>query len=200
DFREWLSGCYFAATAAGPGSQATEDALRVYEGRAKHHGPEHKVFLRIGERDGAVFIDLGDAQWRAIEVTAQGWRVIDRPPVKFVRSPAMRPLPVPESGGMIEQELRDLVNVRDEADFVLIVAWVIGCFNPQGPYPILIVNGEQGAAKSTLCRLLRLLTDPNTAPIRLPPNTVADLSVAAETSHVLAYDDLSGGPSWLSAG
>jgi hypothetical protein len=198
DFREWLSGRYFAATAAAPGSQATEDALRVYEGHAKHHGPEHKVFLRIGERDGTVFIDLGDAQWRAIEVTPQGWRVIDRPPVKIVRSPAMRAMPAPESGGMIEQELRDLVNVRDETDFKLIVAWLVGCFNPRGPYPILAVNGEQGSAKSTLCRLLRALSDPMAAPIRLPPRNEDDLIVAARNSRILAYDNLSDVPSWLS--
>ena len=67
----------------------------------------------------------------------------------------MRALPLPEDGGAIEQELRDLVNVRDEGDFVLIVAWLVGCFNARGPYPILAVNGEQGSAKSTLCRLLR---------------------------------------------
>lgn len=198
DFREWLSGRYFAATGAAPSSQAMEDALRVYEGHAKHHGPEHKVFLRIGERDGAVYYDLGDAQWRAIEVTAREWRVIDRAPVKFVRPPAMRALPLPEDGGLIEHELRDLVNVRDDSDFVLIVGWLVGCFNPRGPYPILAVNGEQSSAKSTLCRLLRMLTDPNAAPIRLPPRNEDDLIVAARNSRVLAFDNLSDVPGWLS--
>jgi len=135
-----------------------DDALRVCEGRAKHYGPLHKVFLRVGERDGVVYIDLGDGEWHAIEVKPDGWRVIERVPVKFVRSPATRAPPPPADGGMIEQELRGLVNVRDDSDFTLIVAWLVGCFSPRGPYPILIVNGEQGSAKSTLCRPLRLLT------------------------------------------
>lgn len=198
DFREWLSGRYFAATATAPGSQAMEEALRVYEGFARHRGPEHKVFLRIGECDGAGYYDLGDAEWHAIEVKPDGWRVIDRAPVKFVRSAAMRALPLPEDGGLIEQELRDLVNVRDDSDFVLIVAWLVGCFNPRGPYPILAVNGEQGSAKSTLCRLLRALTDPNQAPIRLPPRNEDDLIVAARNSRVLAFDNMSDVPPWLS--
>jgi hypothetical protein len=199
DFREWLSGRYFAATAAAPGSQAMEDALRVYEGHAKHHGPEHRVFLRIGEQNGTVYIDLGDPLWHAIEVTAgHGWNIIDRAPVKFVRSPAMRVLPVPEPGGLIEQELRDLVNVREDTDFTLIVAYLVGCYNPRGPYPILIINGEQGSAKSTLCRLLRALTDPNAAPIRLPPRNEDDLTVMARNSRVLAFDNVSGVPGWFS--
>ena len=159
DFSEWLSGRCFVATGAAPSSQALKDASRVMEAHAKHIGPEHPVFLRIGERDGAVFVDLGDAQWRSIEVTPEGWCVIDRAPVKFIRSPHIRALPTPEDGGLIEQELRDLVNVQGDADFKLIVAWVIGCFNPRGPYPILAINGEHGSAKSTLCRLLRRLTE-----------------------------------------
>ena len=197
DFREWLSGGYFAATVTAPGSQAIEDALRVYEGYARHRGPLHNLFLRIGEYDGAVYIDLGDAQWRAVEVTADGWRLIDQAPVKFVRSPAMRALPIPEDGGLMEQELRELINVRDDADFVLIVAWLVGCYNPRGPYAILAVNGEQGSAKSTLCRLLRALTDPNAAPIRLPPRSEDDLIVAARNSRVLAFDNMSEVPGWL---
>jgi hypothetical protein len=197
DFREWLSARYFAATGTAPGSQAMKDALRVYEGHAKHQGPVHKLFLRIGKHDGPVYVDLGDPEWGAVEVTADGWRLIDRAPVKFVRSPAMRALPVPEDGGLIEQELRDLVNVRDDTDFVLIVAWLVGCFNPRGPYPILVVNGEQGSAKSTLCRLLRRLTDPNGAPVRLPPRNEDNLIVAARHSHVLAFDNMSDVPGWL---
>ena len=76
-------GRYFAATATAPSSQAIEDALRVYEGYAKHQGPVHKLFLRIGEHDGAVYIDLGDAQWRSVEVKGDGWRLIDRAPVSL---------------------------------------------------------------------------------------------------------------------
>lgn len=197
DFREWLSGRCFTATGAAPASQATEDALRVIEGRAKHDGPEHPVFLRIGEHGGAVFIDLADAQWRVVRVTRGGWRVIDQPPIKFTRSPAMRPLPVPEPGGMIE-ELRSLVNVRDEADFKLIVAVIVGYFNPRGPYAILIIRGEPGAAKSSACRLVRALTDPNEAPLRLLPRDAENLIAAARNSRVLAFDNASSMPDWLS--
>jgi putative DNA primase/helicase len=198
EFRLWLAGRYGEATNTVPSIQAMEDALRQYEYRAIYRGSEYEVFLRIGQHQGAIYIDLGDAQWRVIELTPSGWRSIDRAPVKFVRPPAMRALPTPEPGGLIEQELRDLINVRDAADFVLIVAWLVGCFNPRGPYPILIVNGEQGSAKSTLCRLLRRLIDPAEAEIRLPPRNVDDLIVATRNSHVLAFDNMSHLADWLS--
>lgn len=172
------------------------------EGRAKHDGPEYSVFLRIGGRDGAVFIDLGDAQWRAVKVTGepQRWEIVDQPPVKFIRPPAMRPLRVPVEGGKIEEELRDLVNVRDEADFKLFVAFLIGCFNTRGTYPILAVNGEQGSAKTTLCKLAWRLTDPNAAPLRMLPHNMDELIVMARNGYVLAFDNVSDIPNWLSDG
>ena len=53
---------------------------------------------------------------------------MQRPPVRFVRTPGMLPLPVPEKGGSIET-LRSLVNVADEQDFVLVVAWLLAAMH-----------------------------------------------------------------------
>src|SRR5579863_3620060 len=88
----------------------------------------------------------------------QGWRVVDRPAVKFLRSISARPLPEPEAGDVIER-LRGFVNVANEDDFKLIVSWLVAALRPGRPFPILIVNGIQGPGKSVLCRLLRSLID-----------------------------------------
>jgi ABC-type antimicrobial peptide transport system ATPase subunit len=37
---------------------------------------------------------------------------------------------------------------------------------PRGPYPLLAISGEQGSAKTVLCKLLKALVDPNAAPVR----------------------------------
>lgn len=197
DFKLWLTGRFYAIHNGSPGGQAVEDALRVIEARAIHEGHRHEVFLRVGELPGRVFLDLGDETWRAVEVSATGWRVIDTPACKFLRSQAMRPLPVPMPGGLIEG-LRNFVNVETDADFRLVTAWLVGTLRPKGPYPVLIVNGEQGSAKSTLCRLLRALIDPNAAPIRAAPRDDRDLLVSALNSWVLSLDNLSDIAAWLS--
>src|SRR5262249_20593555 len=67
-----------------------------------------------------------------------------------------------------------------------------------GPYAVLILTGEQGAAKSTMARLLRWLIDPNAAPLRSQPRDGRDLVIAARNSWVLAFDNLSYLPIWLS--
>ena len=75
---------------------------------------------------------------------------------------------MPERGGNVN-ELRELVNLPDDDSWVLYVSNLVACLFPEGPYPILVVNGEQGSAKSTLSKFTRALIDPNKAPLRRPP-------------------------------
>src|SRR5262249_24844140 len=58
--------------------------------------------------------------------------------------------------------------------------------------------GEQGSAKSTFSAILRALLDPNTAPLRALPREDRDLFIAASNGHVLAFDNVSGLPAWIS--
>jgi hypothetical protein len=67
-----------------------------------------------------------------------------------------------------------------------------------GPYPILAIAGEQGSAKTVLSKLLRALIDPSMAPVRALPRDERELFIAASNGHVLAFDNFSGLPPWLS--
>lgn len=196
-FRLWLSGRYFETHDGAPSAQATEDAVRVMEAVAIHKGPEYPVFLRVGEHEGIAYLDLTNERWQAVRITSQGREVVERPPVKFLRSAPMRPLPIPESGGSIES-LRELVNLGTEGDFKLLIGWLLGALRPRGPYPILILGGEQGSGKSILSRLCRALVDPNTAPVRSAPRDEQSLLVAARNSWTIVLDNLSDLPSWQS--
>jgi putative DNA primase/helicase len=196
DFRMWLSGRFFEQTGAAIGGQALEDGLRILEARAVNEGPQHECFTRTGHADGRMYIDLGDPSWRAVEITTTGHRVVEKPPLKLLRSPSMRPLPEPEAGSLIE-ELQQFVNVKTDTDFILVVAWIVAALRHRGPFPILVINGEAGAGKSVFSRIVRSLVDPSAAPIRAVPRDDRDLVVSASNSWVLAFDNLSSVPAWL---
>jgi hypothetical protein len=196
-FKGWLARRFYEATKGAPNSEALQSALNVIEARARFDAPKRTVHIRIGGQDGMLYLDLGDETWRAVEIDATGWRVIDNPPVRFRRAAGMQPLPVPASGGSIEA-LRSFLNVRSDTDFVLAVAWALACLRIFGPYPVLVLSGEQGSAKSTFCAVLRALIDPNTAPLRALPREDRDLFIAATNGHVLAFDNVSGLPAWIS--
>jgi hypothetical protein len=53
-------------------------------------------------------------------------------------------------------------------------------------------------AKTALSKILRELIDPNLARVRALPREERDLMIAANNGHVLAFDNLSSLPSWLS--
>ena len=116
---------------------------------------------------------------------------------RFIRTPGMLPLPVPERGGSIEALARFL-NLPGRDEFVLVVAWLLAALRSGGPYPLLAVAGEQGSSKTFLTKVLRALIDPNVAPVRAAPREERELFISARNSHVLAFDNLSNLPPWIS--
>jgi hypothetical protein len=169
----------------------------VIEGKAHFEGPERIVFVPVGRHEEKLYLDLGDDTCRAIEIDQTGWRLIDEAPVRFRRAAGMKPLPVPTHGGSIDR-LRAFLNVQSDADFVLAVAWTLAVLRDSGPYPVLVLSGEQGSAKSTFSAILRALLDPNAAPLRALPREDRDLFIAATNGHVLTFDNVSGLRPWIS--
>jgi hypothetical protein len=145
-FRTWLRRCYYQATGAPPSTAAVASALDLLEARAQFDAPERAVSVRVAEHAGRIYFDLADEHWRAVEIGPDGWRVLECPPVRFRRPAGMLPLPLPESGGSIET-LRSFLNLSNENDFVLVVAWLLAAVRPGGPYPLLAISGEQGSAR-----------------------------------------------------
>jgi hypothetical protein len=196
-FRRWLARRFYEEEDKAPGAQAVQDALGVLEGQALYDGTELPVYTRLAEHQGAIYLDLANDCWQAVEVTASGWQVVDTPPVKFRRAKGMLPLSVPVAGGSLAT-LRPFVNLASDEDWRLLVSWLIAALRPVGPYPVLVIYGEQGSAKSSLVRVLRALVDPNTAALRTTPRDERDLVIAATNGWLIALDNLSHLSDWLS--
>jgi hypothetical protein len=165
-------------------------AIDNFELKAISSPLEREIHVRVARDGDHLYIDLGDPQWRAVRITGDGWTVVESPPVRFRRTPDTRPLPFPQRGRPIS-ELRQFLPNISEDDFVLVVAFLLAILQPNGPYPVLVVYGEQGWAKTGFLRILRALTDPNkvmTAPL---PSSSRDLYVAARNSHVQAFENVS---------
>lgn len=188
--RQWIARMFYVATGTVPGGAALTDALNTLGGKAAFEGEARQVHIRIAELDGEIWVDLGDPSWRAARVTAQGWSVETDIPVRFIRRGGMQALPVPTFGGRIE-DLLDLVNLQDEGQKILAVSWVVAALRPNRPCPVLNITGEQGSAKSTLCKMLREMVDPSRPMLRRPPSADRDLMIAASNSWVAAFDNLS---------
>jgi hypothetical protein len=104
---------------------------------------------------------------------------------------------MPKPGGDVNA-LRPFLNVKTDEDFALVVAFLVAVLRGRGPFIVLVLTGEHGAAKSTLTRILRALCDPNSAPLRSLPREDRDLFISANNGYVLAFDNVSSLPPWLS--
>jgi hypothetical protein len=189
--KRWLGLLLYGEEEKAAGSQAMQDAINILEAEAVYKGPEYDAYVRVGEHDRSIFVDLCDDKWRAIEIDKSGWRVVALPLIRFIRSKGMLALPEPIENGSLE-ELKPLLNMNDEKTWILVKAVMVGALNPSGPYPVVIFSGEQGSAKSTTQRIIRNLIDPNEAPLRRPPKDERDLMIAARNSWIISFDNLSG--------
>jgi hypothetical protein len=198
-FRDWLivkAGREFPIEVAGKtrpgtfGKNAVEDALTACEAMAAASQQVRSAALRVGSAGAAHYLDLGDSDWSAAEVTPSGWRIINTAPVPILRTRRTRPLPRPTSGGSLSP-LRELLPMGEEDEWRLAILWMLAALRPAGPYPILALSGEQGTGKSFTARVLRRLVDPCGDDIMQPPREDRDLIAAARGNHVLAFDNLS---------
>jgi hypothetical protein len=198
-FTRWLTRSFYREAGKAPSAQALTDARATIAAMAAFDGPELPVFVRVAGHEDAVYLDLCNEGWEVAEISASGWRVLpgEAVPVRFVRRDNAAPLPPPRTGGGLE-DLKPLLNVLGEEGFRLLAGWLVGALNPDGPYPVLVLQGEQGSAKSTTVRVLRSVVDPAVEPLRAPPREERDLAIAASGNWVPALGNLSGVRSWLS--
>ena len=198
-FERWLRRLFVERTGRGATREALNHAQENLDALAVS-AAQRRVYLRTATFGDRLYIDLCDDSHQVVEIDSEDWRVLSDPPeVRFRRSKTARPLPEPVKGDSRTglSILRGFLNM-DEADFVLCVAWLLASLRDTGPYPLLVLTGEQGSAKSTAAKLLRALVDPARPPTTGMPRNERDAAISARNRHVLAYDNLSGLPTWFS--
>ena len=189
-FTQWVSRLMYTTAGKTPRSASLADAFSTLNGIALHDGEKHNVYLRVAI-DGAngYYLDIGDDEWRAIHITANGWQIINEPPVRFRRTKSTKSIPMPQAGGTLA-DLKALFNVSDKDD-ILLVTDIIECLRPDTADPVTELIGEQGSGKSTTAEHFRRFIDPKSVNLRSAPKTVEDLFIGARNNHVVCLNNLS---------
>ena len=141
-FRALLIRTYHSGSGRVANTESIEEAVAFFEGAALC-GEELPVHTRLATHEGAIYLDLCNERWEAVEITTEGWRVVAEPPVRFRRARGMLALPPPTRGGKIS-ELRQFVNVATDDDFMLVVAWQLAALRPGLPCPVEVLHGSKG--------------------------------------------------------
>ncbi len=199
-FKQWLVKGFFDRFAKPPGGQALGDALNVIEAKAQFSGaPKRETFLRVAEYGSKVYLDLCNETWQVVEISADGWEVINNSPVPFKRPPGLLPLPDPRKGDKASfRVLKKYINLKTDKDFILLVAWIVGALRAQGDHVILVLQGPEGTGKTTAARLIKSVMDPNVSSERSSPRNEEDFIIGASNNHITSFDNISGIQPWLS--
>ncbi len=197
ELSQWLVRLYWELQNDAPGDRAIKNAIEYLSALAVHEGPSYRVYLRTARCCGTIYLDVGDTDWRCIEVTASGWRMISDPPVKFRRSNYVEAFPEPVRGGDLAV-MRPVLST-DDSNWVKFQAAMLDALKGCGPYFVTVVTGEQGSAKTTACKIVRTIIDPlKAALLSSLPKEVRDLAANGNSEFALAYDNVSFISQWLS--
>ena len=189
-YKRLLTGLYWQKNQSGCNKNSVLEALDTIEARGIHEGETKNVYLRVANLGDRLYVDLVDKHWQVVEVTRDGWQILKKSPVNFIRKNGMRALLSPRDGMHI-MELAGFLNMPDP-QLKLAIAWLLGSLRGRAAYPVMVINGRQGSGKSTASKMLRLLVDPSRVPMRPPPREPRDLVISAINAHLLALDNLSG--------
>lgn len=188
-FQDWLSHAYWEKYKCALNRNSLQEALNTIQGKARFNGKCHEVFNRIGYYDTSIYINIADGEKNVIKITQEKWEILKSSPVKFKCSRNMMSLPVPQQGGNIN-ELWSFINIPKQCQ-CLVLTWLLECLRPDTHFPILILTGLQGSAKSTTQEILRKLIDPSKSNLRSAPKKSEDMLVAAANNWLVSFNNLS---------
>jgi len=189
-FSDLVASKYFASKKSALSEASLKSALSTLSGKAVYEGKCVEIFTRIAKTKEGYWLDLCNDAWEAVLITKAGWKVLSGISIPlFSRSNSMQAIPTPIAGGSLDP-LWDLVNIPQD-DRLIVVAWLLECLRADTPHVVMEFVGEQGSAKSTTQKLLKMLIDPNVANLRAAPKKVEDVWIGGLNSHLISFENIS---------
>jgi len=196
NFRRWMAQKYREDHGVPPSSEALNQAKLQVEAKCMVQ-PRRTLYNRVGWVDGKIVYDLTNDEWQGIEISREGWHVIDLPPC-FRRHKHQQAQLVPGDGVLSDiEKLWSFVNVRPEKRLLALVT-AASYFIPGIPHPILGIHGSPGRAKSSTMRRIKDIVDPSSSPLLSNPKDQGQAEHMLAQHWFAAFDNLGAISDWLS--
>ncbi len=188
----WLKHQFYKDHGRAISDSAFREALGTLMAKAQFENEAKRVYLRLARVDNKVVFNLADERGTQVVADKDGWSIANKPLAAFINTSSMAKMPIPEKGdGTAFAQFQKLMGLNDD-NFHRILAFLICCLRPEGPYLFLLLEGEQGSGKSLLSELIKKMVDWGQARnLRLPSDS-RDLMIQAQSSHLIVFDNVSG--------
>lgn len=189
-FTTWINGTCYNWRKRILSKDEMNSLVSLCTGAACYGGPEHEVAVGVAWHEGVVYFDHHRDDGKITRIDGNGYTTVTDSPVHFLQTRGMKEIPLPVRGGSLE-EIQEFVNVSGR-DLPLVAGFILSQFQPRGTRPLLFVYGPSGSGKSMASGLFKSITDPHEVALQAPPKKEKDILIAAQTSSILVYDNLSG--------
>lgn len=167
-----------------------ETVKNTFATQAICRGKERPIWIRVAQLPEAIEVNLNNSQGECARVTKEGWE-IKEPTALFYNPSTSKELAKPILGGSWEL-FKKHFKTKSNEDLMLIIGFMMSCLRPNAPsYPIMVLQGEQGSAKSTTTEMIKMLVDPAKGSKRGLLKKEQDIFIAAKNNHLLSFDNIS---------
>jgi len=189
-FQMFLKALYYSILKDLCSSKEINQAIDILEAHAQFDGAGTiKLHNRVAWQGDSIYYDSADASCRAVCITREGWAIDRHPPILFRRYLNQSPQVMPISNGNIWR-LVDFLNIQDKKHILLVLIWLVTAFIPGFPHAILNIFGSHGSAKSTFCKILKMLIDPGTKLTDSLPRSQTSLIKRLYNSWLTVFDNI----------
>ena len=192
-FHLYVTKLFFDETGSAPGKDAIAQAMSVLEMRACFSPNEYKLQRRIASHEGCLFYDLGDPDWRSLNISQFGAGIATDPPILFLRKKGMGTQLIPDfqtPATSLPQLCKSHFRFKRDEDSLLFMVYLVTCFLPDIAHVILVLFGEKGAAKTTTMKMLKKIVDPGIPDLLSMPSSKQDLAFVLSNTYMPIFDNL----------
>jgi len=192
---DFIRRIHFEEYGKVPKATDIKEALLTLRAITPHEGGIKDAEFRTAGNATVIEYDYGSQDRKVAQITADGWEN-KAPDIPFIRVQSMQEQVQPvrtsdEERSEVLSEFQALLGLTDD-QFVIVMTYLLSCYCPFGPYPVLVIQGQEGSSKSTLSNFIRLLVDPNLALASSLPTKEKDIMIAMMHNQILVFDNLSG--------
>jgi len=189
--KRWLTKEFWDVNKKAVNPDSVKSAIAVLEGKACFDGESYKLHNRLAWSGKDLWYDLTDDKWQAVKINENGWQVINKPPILFSRYSHSQGQVIPTQENGDARLILKYINITNVEQQLLLLIYLVSCFLPDFPHPILVIFGSQGSAKSTLSKLLRRIVDPSQIEVASMPDNHKELVQALAHHTFLFFDNVS---------
>jgi hypothetical protein len=199
-FKNWVRRTIYKENGSVVDNSTLNDIIGILSAEAQFNPecPTINLALRVANIDGSWYYDLTNKEWEFIKITPEGWYKVKNAIIFHRYNTTPQVDPFREYAPDIFDKFIDLFNIHGDKNRLLLKCYIISLFIPGIPKVILNLHGEEGAAKTTLQELIKMLVDPSPMKTSSFLRDTNEFVQQLAHNYVMAYDNISIIRDWIS--